>query len=91
MTHNHSPKSVVGRHGLTLKFNKVCVFAYKCTVPRGKLKKFVQIFKYPNEAAGFTPEHMHAGFYLHAEGYLCRSMLVEKRLVRALVSNNARW
>ena len=38
MSHNHSPKSVVGRHGLTLKFNKFWVVADVCTVPRGKLK-----------------------------------------------------
>ena len=52
MTHNHSPKSLVGRHGLTLKFNKFWGAADKCTVPRGKRKssfRFSSIQTRPND------------------------------------------
>ena len=41
--HNHSPKSVVGRQGLTLKFNNIWDAANMCTVPRGN---FNILFKY---------------------------------------------
>ena len=47
MTHNHSPKSVVGRHGLTLKFNKFWDAADMCTVPLGNFKI---LFKYSSIA-----------------------------------------
>ena len=46
MTHNHSPKSLVGRHGLTLKFNKFWDAANMCPGPRGNLKISFRFFKY---------------------------------------------
>ena len=79
MTHNHSPNTVVGRHGLTLKFNKFCVFADKCKVPRGKRKSSFRFSSIQTRQQVLhrntcmqvllALEHMRT-----ASGYLCRSM-----------------
>ena len=85
MTHNHSPKSLVGRHGLTLKFKKFWDAANMCTVPRGKLKSSFRFSSIQTRqqvlhrntcmqvllACGRILMHVHAS---------------RKRLVRALVS-----
>ena len=84
MSHNHSPKSDVGRHGLTLKFNKVCVFAYKCTVPRGNIKS--SDFQVSKRGSRFYTGTHACRFYLHAERILMQVHASRERLVRALVS-----